>query len=129
MTEDPITRTRYAMGAEVPSWLMDAEPISTTSVRGRFTFMVSCDVIDLPDYYALIPIPYGPIPGVVTFSGAGCKILATSKPVRLVVGQQTLETAEIDAWSEPWGGIVAVPATQGNARGLSFWSRVKALFR
>lgn len=126
MTEDQtITRTRFDIGAEAPSWLLDAEPISTQSVPGKFTFMVACDVLDLTDYYVVLPLTYGPIPGpipgVIQFDGEGCKILATSKPVRLILVQQTLETSEIDAWTP---NKYPLPMVQ-----RSFWSKLVDLFR
>jgi hypothetical protein len=103
--EETITRTRFQIGDDVPSWLIDAEPIHAASIQGKFTFSTPCDVLDLPDYFAVIPLPYGPIPSVIDFTGAGCRVFAASKPVRLVCGQQTFHSAEINGWAHQIGAI------------------------
>ena len=105
-----ITRTKFQAGADVPEWIIIAEPIVADAIQGKFTFGVPIDLIDLPDYYLIVPCMYGPIPSVINFSGAGCKIMAAAKPVRVVNGMGTFQTEAVDAWGSMAGIVGQVQA-------------------
>lgn len=98
------TVIRFALGAEVPPWLIDQEPIHTQSKCGVFRFATACDVIDAPDYFMVVPVATGPLPSIIDFDGQGVRIFAAGKPVRLVCAQMAFMTPEVDAWAPtlPW---------------------------
>lgn len=118
------TVTRFAMGAEVPPWLIDQEPIHVHSHPGVFRFTTPCDVIDTPDYYVVVPVVTGPLPSIIDFDGDGVRIFASGKPVRLVCAQQVFMGTEHDAWSPtiPWLQQSGDPAPAAPVK-ASFWKR------
>lgn len=122
---DEITITRFQIGAEVPSWMLDQEPIRTQSQRGTFRFTTPCDVIDTPGYYLVLPIVTGPLPSIIDFDGGGVRIFAAGKPVRLVAVQQCFMGQEVDAYAHTLPFLEqrsAAPIPAPVKR--SFWARV-----
>lgn len=123
---DEITITRFQIGAEVPSWLLDQEPVHSHSQRGTFRFTTPCDVIDTPGYYVILPIATGPLPSVIDFDGGGVRIFAAGKPVRLMYAQQVFLGQEVDGYAHTLPFLeqrqpVLNPVTP---RKRSFWDRV-----
>lgn len=129
MTEETaITRTRFQAGDVIPEWIIVAEPVIPNALQGKFTFGCPVDLIDLPDYYLVIPCVYGPVPPIVNFSGNDCKIMAAAKPVRVVNGMGTFQTEQVDAWGSMAGIVGAVPPAQVPQANLDrppgFWKRL-----
>ena len=120
MTEE-LTRKRFAAGEVVPEWLLVAEPMYPNSVRGQFSFATPVDVIETDEYFVVLVLPYGPYSSALSFSGAGCKILAASKAVRIPGQQSIIQPESVDAWGSQ---IVVTPAEPRKG----FWARVKAVF-
>lgn len=115
------TVTRFAIGSEVPAWLIDQEPIHAQSTPGVFRFTTPCDVIDTPEYFVVIPIVSGPLPSIIDFDGGGVRIFASGKPVRLVCAQQTFLAPEIDGWSHTLPFLDQHPPAPAAPVKVSLW--------
>lgn len=87
--------TTLKMGADVPEWLMALEPHPNVprSARGNFRFAVDVDVIDLPEFYIVLPRVMGAFTAMIDTSGTeGCIIQAATKPVQLVMAWNTVDS-------------------------------------
>ena len=111
---DAITRIRYKTGDKVPPWLLDSEPMVVGAVPSLLTFAVPVDVVEMPEYYAVIPITTGAQPSPINFEGKGCKIVAPSKEVRAALSQAIVVCET---------GQALVPRRQ------TFWQKLKNLFQ
>jgi hypothetical protein len=98
MTDEVLTRTRFQAGDKIPPWLLDIEPFDATATRGTLTFGTMVDVIDLPDYFVVMPLGMGELPPVVFFDGSSCKVFASAKNVRIPLASTCFVTPDQNCW-------------------------------
>lgn len=122
MTE-AITRIRFEAGAVIPTWLLDVEPMEPGVGRPILTFSVPVDVIDMPDYYDVVPLTRGPAPPPINFSSEGsrCRLVAPGKEVRVSLSQAIVQCETSSPYMPP---KVQLPFVKPD-----FWARLRAVFR
>jgi hypothetical protein len=125
----PELVTRMTMGQDVPEWLMVAEPEQPGAPKGHFRFCVDVDVIDTPNYYAVMPnlaLYNGP---VIDNSGMmGHRIMAAGKPVFLVATGgaffDSSTTPQFRELEQQQAEMRIVQQLQPQPVGWTFWRRV-----
>lgn len=113
MIPDAPTVTPMKMGEAIPEWLVTLEPNPANpqaSRRGEFRFAVDVDILDLPDYFLVLPRASTPFLRLVDADGTeGCILWAASKPVHLVTAWHTVEPHERPQVLTPFGQIAGFP--------------------
>lgn len=101
--------TSFAMGADVPEWLIVAEPKGEGAVKGRLRFGVDAMVIEHPDFYMLWPageLGVTSAPLIDAHGYVNCNFIGASKPVKHPLSWLTFKTEADSTMEAPPGAIV-----------------------
>lgn len=100
---DPLTTPiRLPMGSAIPEWLLVAEPAQAGAPRGNFRFAVDVDIIETPNYFAVLPIvaPGSQFQGLIDNTGMfGHRCYAPGKPVITVNVATTWFPVDVPMWN------------------------------
>ncbi len=123
-----MSAQRFAMGADIPDWLLSADPVSAGAPRGNFRFACDCDIFEADTYYLVVPLQTGPYPLDLS-SMAAHNVYATSKNVVLVLAQNGFGTLENSQWTKVLPGLPEGPVVQQvEDPHPSFWDRLRYVF-
>lgn len=130
MTE---TITKFAMGDNVPEWLITVEPMHPTSHKENFRFAVDVDVIETPDVFVVVPRLFGSYHAILDMSGThGCKMFAPGKVTRIAVGLSDFFADGVAPMVQIGAPDKAVPAVQPETvpdPHPTFWARLLYVLR
>ncbi len=122
-----MTVQHFKMGADIPEWLLSADPVQAGAPKGNFRFACDCNVFEAETYFLVHPLQGGPYP--IDDSGmAAHNVYATSKDVLLVLSQNGFSTLDRANWTQHRPGLEPVEVVPVPDTHRTFWQRLRYVF-